>query len=524
MAFNNTMNEKNALYENLMLNIINNLKIMNEYKATLHSLINVNFKNFMNSDIFNYHILYYDNKLYDTYLTVSSIKNNINKEIILQIIYNEVSNNLILFYKRGRIDENDNLFKDIKIVDKLSNNSGITYYNIFDINECINKFKKIFVENTGYIWDDYNPAIDYEKKINKYNIIKIKGLNDSKKTNILKKNNDNKVLDSNIIQFVKIVKLYHHNTEYTLYKLKIHNIPCDMLCNSINILNKIKSLYIDNLNDHNNEIIELTEEFTSIIPIICKNGCLTTIPYDYIDKFIKEIIDVSPYIVNDNININEIIYDINDMLIKIDKQENVYKLIETYVYNNHGPTHNNYNISIIDIFKYNIKNKNFINSCNNKYLFHGTRFSNIQNILQSGLKIAPKYIPRNGAMFGNGLYFANCSTKSFDYCMHDIYGNNCCILLCNVSLGNIYQTNKSYYIDSLKLNKLSCDTVYCPGFYTPDINQHINVDNISIPVGTIIKNKNSPSNNEDFILNYDEYVCYDTNRVQIEYVIYCKNK
>ena len=97
MAFNNTMNEKNALYENLMLNIINNLKIMNEYKATLHSLINVNFKNFMNTDIFNYHILYYDNKLYDAYFTMSSIKNNINKEIILQIIYNEESNNLILF-------------------------------------------------------------------------------------------------------------------------------------------------------------------------------------------------------------------------------------------------------------------------------------------------------------------------------------------------------------------------------------------------------------------------------------------
>ena len=58
-----------------------------------------------------------------------------------------------------------------------------------------------------------------------------------------------------------------------------------MLCSSLNILNKIKTLYNTGLKADDNNIIKLTEEFIYIIPVICKNGCLTSIPYDYIDKF-----------------------------------------------------------------------------------------------------------------------------------------------------------------------------------------------------------------------------------------------
>ncbi len=44
-------------------------------------------------------------------------------------------------------------------------------------------------------------------------------------------------------------------------------------------------------------------------------------------------------------------------------------------------------------------------------LFHGSKISNFVGILKEGLRIAPPEAPITGAMFGKGVYFANCSSK-----------------------------------------------------------------------------------------------------------------
>lgn len=49
-------------------------------------------------------------------------------------------------------------------------------------------------------------------------------------------------------------------------------------------------------------------------------------------------------------------------------------------------------------------------------LWHGSRISNWVGILGQGLRIKPSGIPTAGSMFGNGVYFADQSSKSAQYC------------------------------------------------------------------------------------------------------------
>jgi poly [ADP-ribose] polymerase len=77
-------------------------------------------------------------------------------------------------------------------------------------------------------------------------------------------------------------------------------------------------------------------------------------------------------------------------------------------------------------------------------LWHGTSHSNLLSILKKGLIIPQKYT--NGWMFGQGLYFANQSTKSLNYAAGYWSGNvvkRCFMFLADVSLGNPYYPKSS---------------------------------------------------------------------------------
>jgi len=52
---------------------------------------------------------------------------------------------------------------------------------------------------------------------------------------------------------------------------------------------------------------------------------------------------------------------------------------------------------------------------NKRLLFHGSRLSNFVGILSQGLRIAPPTAPKTGYMFGKGIYFADCASKSANY-------------------------------------------------------------------------------------------------------------
>lgn len=73
---------------------------------------------------------------------------------------------------------------------------------------------------------------------------------------------------------------------------------------------------------------------------------------------------------------------------------------------------------------------------NRMLLFHGSRLSNWAGILSQGLRIAPPEAPVSGYMFGKGVYFADMSSKSANYCFTSRSEPDGLLLLCEVALGN----------------------------------------------------------------------------------------
>lgn len=69
-----------------------------------------------------------------------------------------------------------------------------------------------------------------------------------------------------------------------------------------------------------------------------------------------------------------------------------------------------------------------------RLLWHGSRTTNFGGILSQGLRIAPPEAPVNGYAFGKGVYLADVSSKSANYCNPGMSGNVGILLLCEVEL------------------------------------------------------------------------------------------
>lgn len=65
-------------------------------------------------------------------------------------------------------------------------------------------------------------------------------------------------------------------------------------------------------------------------------------------------------------------------------------------------------------------------------LWHGSRLTNWFGILRQSLRIAPPEAPVTGYMFGKGIYFADMSSKSANYCFASDQQRRALLVLCEV--------------------------------------------------------------------------------------------
>ena len=127
--------------------------------------------------------------------------------------------------------------------------------------------------------------------------------------------------------------------------------------------------------------------------------------------------------------------------------------LENYLLRTRGTTHN-LNCSVQQIFrierqgeKERFERSDFASmSRDRRLLWHGSRCTNFAGILSQGLRIAPPEAPVSGYMFGKGIYLADMSSKSANYCCPYISNGHALLLLCEAELGNPIQslTSASY--------------------------------------------------------------------------------
>jgi len=121
-----------------------------------------------------------------------------------------------------------------------------------------------------------------------------------------------------------------------------------------------------------------------------------------------------------------------------------YKEIESYLCQSVGATHGT-SYKVEDIFRiqrdgeferFDESEFGKLTKSNRRLLWHGSRATNFGGILSQGLRIAPPEAPVSGYMFGKGIYLADMSSKSANYCCPHGSGGVGILLLCETELGD----------------------------------------------------------------------------------------
>ncbi|XP_063769523.1 poly [ADP-ribose] polymerase 2 [Pseudophryne corroboree] len=202
----------------------------------------------------------------------------------------------------------------------------------------------------------------------------------------------------------------------------------------------------------------------------------------------------------------------------LDKASNDFQLIERYLQSTHAPTHSDYTMTLLNVFrlqKDGEKNNFRADLPNRMLLWHGSRLSNWVGILSQGLRVAPPEAPVTGYMFGKGIYFADVSSKSANYCFTSRDKNVGILLLSEVALGDWNELINADYDAQKKLK--GKHSTKGRGRTIPDPEQSITHDGALVPLGPLVDT--GLKNNAGYTLNYNEYVVYDHHQVQMKYLL-----
>ncbi|KAL8622949.1 hypothetical protein ACOMHN_027070 [Nucella lapillus] len=150
---------------------------------------------------------------------------------------------------------------------------------------------------------------------------------------------------------------------------------------------------------------------------------------------------------------------------------------------------------------------------NHRLLWHGTSMANIVSILSRGLLVAPSNATITGNMFGEGVYFADCFTKSRSYCYNAV-GSCKVMLLCEVALGNSLEDFSHDEEDHLSDDVHSLKIL---GKMAPDPDFDIVLPyGPTMPLGQL---KQMAYEGKTPVVQYNEYVIHDPRQICIRYVV-----
>ncbi|XP_019121431.2 poly [ADP-ribose] polymerase 2 [Larimichthys crocea] len=205
----------------------------------------------------------------------------------------------------------------------------------------------------------------------------------------------------------------------------------------------------------------------------------------------------------------------------LESGSNEYKVIEKYLLSTHAPTHSDYTMSVLDIFSVDRdgERNNFLSQLHNRtLLWHGSRLSNWVGILSKGLRVAPPEAPVTGYMFGKGIYFADMSSKSANYCFASQNSQVGLLLLCEVALGDSNELlDADYEANNLPPGKHSTKGLGQTG---PDPENSVTLDGVTVPMGP--GKKTGVGKHNSYSLLYNEFIVYNPAQVRMRYLLRIK--
>lgn len=159
-----------------------------------------------------------------------------------------------------------------------------------------------------------------------------------------------------------------------------------------------------------------------------------------------------------------------------------------------------------------------------RLLWHGSRSTNFGGILSQGLRIAPPEAPVNGYMFGKGVYLADISSKSANYCCPYNSGGMGLLLLCDAELGApmLELENSNYDAGDIAVKSGKIATLgkgsHVPGGWKDARCVSPGLAGVKMP-DAALQNDDHPRHTG---LCYNEYIVYDVAQIRQRYLFQVK--
>jgi len=123
-------------------------------------------------------------------------------------------------------------------------------------------------------------------------------------------------------------------------------------------------------------------------------------------------------------------------------------------------------------------------------------------------------------MFDKGAYFADCVSKSANYCFTGPSNNTGLMLLCEVALGDMFEIEQSDYHAKTNSEKAGKHSTKGLGLAYPDEQGDVIIDDdVRIQAGKL---KTEARQGTGYRLAYNEYIVYNTSQVKMRYLIKMK--
>lgn len=152
---------------------------------------------------------------------------------------------------------------------------------------------------------------------------------------------------------------------------------------------------------------------------------------------------------------------------------------------------------------------------NRTLLWHGSRLSNWVGILSQGLRVAPPEAPVTGYMFGKGIYFADMSSKSANYCFANQRNKTGLLLLSEVALGDSNELLAAdYEAAKLPAGKHSTKGL---GQTSPDPSNAVTLNGVTVPMGPGMKTGVGAGGG--YSLLYNEFIVYNPAQTHMRYLL-----
>lgn len=214
----------------------------------------------------------------------------------------------------------------------------------------------------------------------------------------------------------------------------------------------------------------------------------------------------------------------------VDSTSSEFQNLQDYLIKSAGKTHSiNYKVQEIFRIERQGEKERFeqspyasITNSDRRLLWHGSRSTNYGGILSEGLRIAPPEAPVTGYAFGKGVYLADISTKSANYCWSHATGGTGLLLLCEVELGTPalkLTSGNSAAAEMVKkkglLSTFGAGTTVPKGWKDAGC-VHDDLKGVKIPD---VSMEPGDSGEAGGYLRYNEYIVYDVRQVRLRYLL-----